>query len=629
MSRHQSRISRLEDSLSFRARAEATASAQVPYDPVAFAQLLNIEPDPWQRDLLTSNDTRVILNCCRQSGKTTIVSVLALHHALTRSKSLVLIFSPSERQSKEFLRKIQDYYRELNSPGGSLVNSASTLELTNRSRIVALPSSEATVRGFSAPSLVLVDEAAQIDEELYYAVLPMLSVSRGRLILLSTPLGKQGIFWRAWELHDGWKKVKVAADQCPRISDDSLAQAREEMGQVRFAQEYLCEFVQNEGSIFKEEWIKYFDPAAVPDMDAIFQSWDTAQTKSTTSDYVVGQVWGRVGADLYLLDQVRGKMDFDDTVAAMKRVTETWPESSAVLVEAQALGAALVSHLKMEIPRIVPIHVKDTKERRAMSCVPTWRSGNVYIPKPGARKWVGDYVSELTNFPNAPNDDQVDATSLALNQLRGSLFPNVKAVTKPVEQKAVNHAHEYVIGWIPARGDDEFTAVVYDQTDNEVVRFYRLAARPIGDQVTAICNNRVFFNYADVHVAEGFDESLIDAAERKDVYVQKVKLTKATKTAAYENLSQLIESQLITIPEFPELMAELSVFTSAFTYNERPDYSLQTAQQSGIDALCLVTYDVGPTLWKCELNIFYGYDPEQLDPSRWFPYDNSPRHYSW
>ena len=140
---------------------------------------------------------------------------------------------------------------------------------------------------------MLVDEAAQIDEELYYAVLPMLIVSRGRLILLSTPLGKRGIFWQAWEQPDGWKRVRATGNQCPRISDDSLAQARENMGELRFAQEYLCELVQGEGSIFREEWLQHFDSATVPDMDAIFRSWDTAQTKSTTSDYVVGQAWGR------------------------------------------------------------------------------------------------------------------------------------------------------------------------------------------------------------------------------------------------------------------------------------------------------------------------------------------------
>jgi predicted phage terminase large subunit-like protein len=433
MSKHTSRIKKLET----RRTRTATSEKKIPRDPVEFARLLGLEPDPWQRDLLTSTDERVILNCCRQSGKTTIVSVLALHHALIHPKSLALIFSPSERQSKEFLKKIQDYYGELGSPGGSLANSASTLELTNRSRIVALPSSEATVRGFSAPSLVLVDEAAQIDEGLYFAVLPMLVVSRGRLILLSTPLGKRGIFWSAWEQQDGWKKVKVTGDQCPRISDDSLAKAREEMGELQFAQEYLCEFVQGEGSVFKEEWIQYFDPHTEPDMEMIIQSWDTAATKSTTSDYVVGQVWGCRGADFYLLDQVRDRWDFDQTVAAMKLVTKTWPESSAILVEAQTLGAALASHLKRQISGIIPIHVKQSKELRTMSCIPAWQSKNVFIPLPEKRSWVRDYVFELTNFPNAPNDDQVDATTLALNQLRGSLFPNMKALAKPVEAKAV------------------------------------------------------------------------------------------------------------------------------------------------------------------------------------------------
>lgn len=602
MSQHESRVRRLEKRS--RSRARAGANARVPADPVAFARLLEIEPDPWQRDLLTSTDKRVILNCCRQSGKTTIVSVLALHHALIHPKSLVLIFSPSERQSKEFLKKIQDYYGELDSPGGSLANSASTLELTNRSRIVALPSSKATVRGFSSPSLVLVDEAAQIDEDLYYAVLPMLIVSRGRLILLSTPLGKRGIFWSAWEQQDGWKKVKVTGDQCPRISDDSLAQAREEMGELRFAQEYRCEFVQGEGSIFKEEWIQYFDPHTVPDMEMIIQSWDTAQTKSTTSDYVVGQVWGRRGADFYLLDQVRDRWDFDQTVAAMKLVTKTWPESSATILEAQTLGAALASHLKKQISGIIPIHVKQSKELRAMSCIPAWQSKNVFIPLPEKRPWVRDYVSELTNFPNAPNDDQVDATTLALNQLRGSLFPTMKAVAKPIEAKAVKSGHEYVVGWIPARLDDDYTVVVYDQKDNEVVRFFRPPARPIEEQVKAIYRTSALFNAAVVRVFDGVDEAIVYGAELKGAYIDRIKFTTSKLAVAYENLSQLIRNCLVDIPEYPELMAELSVFKSAFTYDEKPDYSLQVAQQSGLHALCLVTYDLDPTMWEYRPDIW-------------------------
>ncbi len=483
------------------------------------------------------------------------------------------------------------------------------------------------MRGFSAPSLVLIDEAAQVDDVLYRAVLPMLIVSRGRFILLSTPYGKRGFFWHAWEKEPDWKKIKITADECPRIREDDLERDRSGQAESWFRQEYYCEFVQDEGTVFKEEWIQDHDPDTVPNMNDIFQSWDTAATKSGASDYVVGQVWGRRGADFYLLDQVRGRWDFDETVDALKRVTATWHQSSAILIEAQTLGPALASHLKTQIPGIIPIHVKEKKRLRAMSCVPAWRSGNVYIPEPDARSWVRDYVFELTNFPDATYDDQVDATTLALNQLRGSLFPNVKAVAKPTKAKSVKSGHDYVVGWIPARSDDEFTVIVYDQKDDEVVHFYRLPARPLQQQVKAIYHTSVYFNGAVVRVIEGFDEALIYGAELQGTYIQKVKFTKAKRDAAYDNLSLLIERQLITVPEYPELMAELSVFKSAFTYDEQPDYSLQIAQQSGIDVLCLVTHDLDPTMWEYHPDIYYSFDPDRLDPSLWFPYDNSRQHY--
>lgn len=431
---------------------------------------------------------------------------------------------------------------------------------------------------------------------------------------MSTPYGKRGFFWHAWEMEPGWKKVKITADECPRIREDDLERDRSTLVESSFRQEYYCEFVQDEGSVFKEQWIRYYDPDTVPNMDDIVQSWDTAATKSDASDYVVGQVWGRRGADFYLLDQVRGRWDFDETVDALKQATATWPESSAILIEAQTLGPALASHLKTQISGIIPIHVKEKKRQRAMSCVPAWRSGNVYIPEPDTRSWVRDYVFELINFPDATHDDQVDATTLALNQLRGPLFPTIKAVAKPIEAKAVKSRHEYFVGWIPARSDGEFTVVVFDLKDYEVVRFFRFPAQPLQQQVKTIYETSVYFNGAVVRVIEGLDEALTYSAELRGTYIQKVKFTKAKLTAACENLSQLIESHLIIIPEYPELMAELSVFKSAFTYDEKPDYSLQVAQQSGIHALCLVTHDLTPEEIDDlrQPSIYYGtgYDPE-------------------
>ena len=235
MSQHRSRISRLERHYKRHARTEATAEAGIPNDPVDFARQLDIEPDPWQRDFLNATDEHIILNCSRQSRKSTIVAILALHHALAHPGSLVLILSPSQRQSGELLKKIVSFYRELGMPGGSRGDSSATLELRNGSRIVALPGSESKTRGFSSPSLMLIDEAAQVSEELYFMVRPMLAVSQGRLILLSTPHGKRAVFWRAWDQEPNWKRVKVTADQCPRISKDFLERERRAIGEWSYA----------------------------------------------------------------------------------------------------------------------------------------------------------------------------------------------------------------------------------------------------------------------------------------------------------------------------------------------------------------------------------------------------------
>jgi len=607
MSQHKSRIGRLEK----RHASEEQSEGEIPQDPITFARCLDLEPDPWQRDLLISTEEHIILNCSRQSGKSTIVAVLALHHALRNLKSLVLVLSPSQRQSGELLRKITTFYRELGRPGGSEADSATTLELRNGSRIVALPGSESTTRGYS-PSLVLIDEAAQVSEELYKTVRPMLAVSRGRLILLSTPYGKRGMFWNAWDHEPNWKRVKVTADQCPRITKEFLEQERRAIGEWWFAQEFCCEFLQDNAAVFKEGWVQYYDPDQLPDMDTIIQSWDTAQAKSATSDYVVGQVWGRKGADFYLLDQVRGRMDFDEIVKAIRDLSLKWPDSKAKILEAQTLGAALSSHLKHEIPGLIPITVKGTKELRALNCVPVWQSQNVYLPAQdnGSYAWVRDYVQELLNFPNAEHDDQVDATTLALNQLQGRLFPESKECVVPAEQVKPSPSHYYYIAWVPARADDNSTLVVYDTEDNAVVHFERT---PEANQITRVYETSAKFGYAVVRAMAGPDEAMLRALERKGVYVDRVTFDREERAAAYENLGMLISNRAITYPDYPELIAELDVFKSDFTYGEAPDYSLQVAQQSGILALCLVTYDVDPEALSMSYEeVYYSYYPDLI-----------------
>ena len=226
------------------------------HDPVEFTRTLGIDPDPWQEDLLRSEAARVLLNCCRQSGKSTMAAILALHQALYDPGSLVLILAPAERQAKELFSKVSEAYRAL----GHVVPAESYrklgMELSNGSRIEALPGSERTIRGFSGVDLLIVDEAARVDDALYYAVRPMLAVSGGSLMLLSTPYGKRGVFYEEWTTGEGWERYEVPASECPRIPPAFLEAERRSMPEWWFAQEFLCEFRETEDQLFTHEMIE-------------------------------------------------------------------------------------------------------------------------------------------------------------------------------------------------------------------------------------------------------------------------------------------------------------------------------------------------------------------------------------
>ena len=164
-------------------------------DPVTFArERLGFEPDPWQADVLRSTDRNVLLNCSRQAGKSTTISIIALHTACYQPHSLVLLGSPSLRQSRELFIKVVDFLRRLEPRPALDEDNRLSFQLGNGSRVVSLPGTGETVRGFSAPDLIIEDEGAFVQDSFYWAVRPMLAVSGGRLILMSTPYGKRGHF---------------------------------------------------------------------------------------------------------------------------------------------------------------------------------------------------------------------------------------------------------------------------------------------------------------------------------------------------------------------------------------------------------------------------------------------------
>jgi hypothetical protein len=225
-------------------------------DRATFARELGLEPDPWQQDLLRPASDRVLLNCCRQSGKSTISGVIALHRALYHPGSLILCLAPALRQSQELFGKVAQFYRSLERPVSPLAERKLSLELENGSRIVTLQGSEKTIRGFSGASLLIVDEASRVADELYFAVRPMLAVSGGALMMLTTPYGKRGIFYEEWTSGHGWERYEVPASECPRIPASFLEEEREALPSWVYRQEYGCSFEETEDQVFTHEMVE-------------------------------------------------------------------------------------------------------------------------------------------------------------------------------------------------------------------------------------------------------------------------------------------------------------------------------------------------------------------------------------
>ena len=213
--------------------------------------------DALQARVLNSVSRRGILNCARQWGKSTVTAAKAVHQAHCAAETLTLVVSPSSRQSGEFLRKAAAFSRKLGiRPKGDGDNEIS-LQLPNGSRIVGLPGSEATIRGFSAVSLLLVDEAARVADDLYLAVRPMLAVSGGALWLMSTPFGKRGFFYETWSRGGPeWERIRAPAAVCPRISPEFLEEERAAMSDRWFRQEYLCEFEDSVSGVFDRDLVE-------------------------------------------------------------------------------------------------------------------------------------------------------------------------------------------------------------------------------------------------------------------------------------------------------------------------------------------------------------------------------------
>ncbi|MBK9170831.1 MAG: hypothetical protein IPM24_25710 [Bryobacterales bacterium] len=219
---------------------------------------LNFTPDPVQAEILRSTSRRILLNCCRQWGKSTVTAALIAHRLVHGDPdTLVVAAAPALRQSAELLHKTAAFLRLCDIRPRGDGRSQTSLLLPNGARMVALPGRDATIRGFSAVSLLVFDEAARVPDETYFALRPMIAAnSNAAIFAISTPHGQTGFFYDAWiNGCSTWTRWQVTAPECPRIGPEFLEEERHNLTDIWFRQEYMCEFLQSQDCVFPADLV--------------------------------------------------------------------------------------------------------------------------------------------------------------------------------------------------------------------------------------------------------------------------------------------------------------------------------------------------------------------------------------
>lgn len=217
--------------------------------------------------------------------------------------------------------------------------------------------------------------------------------------------------------HDEPHRKQGEALHPERYDLKELLQIKSDIGSRDWEALYQQKPTVDGGTVFKKEWFKYWN--VLPSrFDTVITSWDMTFKGTDGTDYVVGQVWGRKGADCYLIDQVRKRMSFTETLHEFIKLSNKYPKALKKLVEDKANGSAVIDTLKNTVQGITPIEPDGGKVSRAYAVTPMLEAGNVYIPSPLVCPWIEDYITELINFPVVAHDDQVDATTQALRELQ-------------------------------------------------------------------------------------------------------------------------------------------------------------------------------------------------------------------
>ena len=412
---------------------------------------------------------RLIINLPPQEGKSTRVTTIGPLWFLTRNpERRIAIVSYAQDLADEFGRNIRNHIASNDGDDGSLDLGLQVARDNGAARRWQLEGNKGGVRavgirggltGRPVDALFIDDPISNLEQansktyrEQAWGFWQSVGITRlapgAPVVLVLTRWHADDIAGRllAGEDADRWTVLNIPAEA---TEDDPLGrkpgqwlesargrtakqweQIKVSVGPKVWQSLYQGNPTLDEGGVFPTEWTHYQQPLWVENDDGsrtvpgigrddheLVQSWDLAFKGEDSSDYVVGQVWLRVGNTAYLLDQVRRRMNFNETIEAIKSMTARWPQAIAKFIEDRANGPAVINALHGQVMGLIPIEPEGSKYARASAVSPLVWSGNVQLPTVKLCPWVETFLQEALSFPAGANDDQIDTLTQAINRL--------------------------------------------------------------------------------------------------------------------------------------------------------------------------------------------------------------------
>jgi len=396
----------------------------------------------------------LIIECPPQHGKSMTVSESLPSWYLGKHPERNIILASydsdfAERFCRKNKEKIKNVGRHLFGIEIGAIDRAGEFELSNgKGRMI----SRGIMSGITGnpANLIIIDDPVKNQQEAdspayrnrvwseWQASLKSRLAAKGKVVVIMTPWTDDDLAARILRSEKNVQllRLPVEAEEndplgrevgqalCPELGKDDqwLADFKASYisdpqgGQRAWTALYQCSPRQEEGNIVQRNWFKYYDP----DEELVFGtemiSVDASFKGDDTSDFVSIQVWGKRAQDYYLRYCLNKRLNFPDTVEAIKTIYRLFPRARTVLIEEAANGPAIIQTLQREM-FIIPVTPLGGKISRVNAISPAIESGHVFLPDPAKAPWVADYIDQWVAFPNAKNDDMVDATSQALARM--------------------------------------------------------------------------------------------------------------------------------------------------------------------------------------------------------------------